>query len=145
MWSQICEHETHWSAAVLYKKVQNLKKKKNYLIFFIFFLLFLPVTFKLAYFALLNGAGGIFPVNFNYQRCLENSTMIIFWLTCWSLCGDRFFLVFFSHFFAHNFEFSLLCTTKWCGSNFPVTFNYQSSLENSNMINFWLTSWVTLW
>ena len=41
---------------------------------------FLPVPLTLAS---LNGAGWIFPVNFNYQRCLENSDMIIFWLKSW--------------------------------------------------------------
>ena len=43
-----------------------------------FFFTFLPVTLNLAYFALLNGAGQIFPVNFKYPRCLENSYMINF-------------------------------------------------------------------
>ena len=34
--------------------------------------------FELAYFTPLNCAGQIFPVNFNYQRCLENSNLIKF-------------------------------------------------------------------
>ena len=58
------------------------------------------------------------------------------------------FLKFFSslfHFFKRHFEFSLLCTPRWCGSDFPVNFNYQRCLENSNMIRFWLTSWGPSW
>ena len=47
----------------------------------VFFSTCLPIALNLAYFALQNGAGRIFPVNFNYQRCLENSNMINFWLT----------------------------------------------------------------
>ena len=42
-----------------------------------------PIILNLAYFAPLNGASRIFPVNFNYPRCLDNSNMIIFWLTSW--------------------------------------------------------------
>ena len=61
-----------------------------------FFFTFLPVTLNLAYFALLNGAGQIFPVNFNYQRCLENSNMINFWLTSWVPLWGQIFLVFFT-------------------------------------------------
>ena len=41
---------------------------------------FLPVTLNLAYFAPLNGACRIFPVNLNYKRCLKNSKMINSWL-----------------------------------------------------------------
>ena len=58
-------------------------EEKNILLIFSTSLLFLPVTLKLAYFTPLNGAGCTFPVNFNYQRCLENSNMINFWLTSW--------------------------------------------------------------
>ena len=84
--------------------------------------------------------GSDFPVNFNYQWCLENFNMINFWLTKWvPLWGQIFFVVFFLHFFTRHFEFSLLCTPKWCESGFPVNFNYQRFLENSNIINFWLT------
>ena len=49
----------------------------------VFSLTFLPVTLNLAFFAPLNSAGRIVPVNFNYQRCLENSKIINFWLTSW--------------------------------------------------------------
>ena len=49
-------------------------------VFFSHFFIFLPVPLTLAS---LNGAGWIFPVNFNYQRCLENSDMINFWLKSW--------------------------------------------------------------
>ena len=75
----------------------------------VFFFTFLHVTLNLAYFALLNGAGRIFPVNFNYQRCLENSDMINFWLTSWvPLWGQIFFSFSLFHFFTRHFEFSLL-------------------------------------
>ena len=109
-----------------------------------FFFTFLPVTFNLAYFAPLNGAGRIFPVNFNYQRCLENYNMINFWLTNWVPSWGQIFLKAFSlfHFFTRHIEFSLLCTPKWCGSDFPVNFNYQRCRENPNMINIWLERWV---
>ena len=116
--------------------------------FFLVFSLFhfLPVTLNLAYFAPLNAAGWISPVNFNYQRCLENSNMINVWLTSWVPLWGQIFLVFslFS-LFTHYFEFSLLCTRNGANRIFPVNFNYQRCLENSNMVRFWLTSWVPLW
>ena len=88
----------------------------------------------------------IFQVNFNYQWCLENSNMINFWLTSWFPLWGKIFLVFsLFHFFTRHFEFSLLCTLKWCVSDFLVNFNYQRCPEHSNMINFWLTSWVPSW
>ena len=79
---------------------------------------FLPVTLKLAYFAALNGARQICPVNANYPRCLENSNISIF---CWqvgSLCGVRFQISSLFDFFACQFKFRLLCTPNWWGSNF---------------------------
>ena len=88
------------------------------------FFTFLPLTLNLAYLAPLNGAGRIFPVNFNNQRCLENSNMINFWLTSWvPLWGpiflkSYFFLLSLFHFFTRHFEFSLVCTPKWCRSDF---------------------------
>ena len=74
------------------KKVQTMKK--DFFSFFHFFT-FLHVTLKLAYFAPLNGEGQIFPVNFDYPRCLENSNMINFWLTSWVPLWWQIFLVFF--------------------------------------------------
>ena len=70
----------------------------------IFFVSFsLPIslfsfTLNLSHFAPLNGAGQIFPVNFNYQRCLENFNMINFWLTTWVTLWWQILVVFFSHF-----------------------------------------------
>ena len=84
------------------------------------FFTFLPITLNSAYFAPLNGASRIFPVNFNYQRCLENSNMINFWLTSLVPSWGQIFVSFVSLFlfFTRHFEFSLLCTPKWCGSDF---------------------------
>ena len=192
MWSQICQNEAHLSITLLKKKVQKLKKKDFFSIFFS--LTFWPVTLNLAYFASLNCGGQIFPVNCNYQRCLETLTWSFFGWQGESLCRDIFFFILFSpfyfflvtwnsayyallvrvgffqrflensniinfgltnwvplwgqifllfHFFAGHFELSLLCTLKWCVPDFSVNFNYQRCPENSNMINFWLTSWVT--
>ena len=91
----------------------------------------LPVTLNLAYFTPLNGAGRIFPVNFNYQRCLENSNMINFWLTSWVPSWGQIFLVFsLFHFFTRHFEFSLLCTPKWCGSNFSSKLQQTDKYSN---------------
>ena len=56
-------------------------------------------------------------LNLNYQWYLENSNMIIFWLTSWvPLWWQIFFKLF--HFFPCYFEFSPLCTPKWWGSDF---------------------------
>ena len=79
----------------------------------------MPVTLNLAYFAPLNGAGRIFPVSFNYQRCMEISIIIRFWLTNSfidildkkkvvveikvSVCPDRLFAVFLAKFFIPMF------------------------------------------
>ena len=110
---------------------------------------FLPVTLKLAYFAPLNGACRIFPVNFNYPRCLENSNMTNFWLICWVIWwGQIFFgsfLLHIFHFFACHFEVSYFAPLNGAGQIFPENFNYPRCLENSNMINVWLTSWVIWW
>ena len=71
----------------------------DFVIFFLlYFFTFLPVTLNLAYFAPLNGAGRIFSVNFNYQRCLKNSKMVNFWLTSWVTLWRQIFKVFFLHF-----------------------------------------------
>ena len=104
------------------------------------FFTFLPVTLNLPYFAPLNGAGWIFPVNFNYQRCLKSSSMINIWLTSWVSSWGQIFLKVFFHFFTRHFEFSL--PLNGADRIFPVNFNYQRCLENSYMICFWLTSWV---
>ena len=61
------------------KKYNTEEEKKKISHFFTF----LPFTLKLAHFAPLNGAGQIFPVNFNYPKFLDNSNMINFWLTSW--------------------------------------------------------------
>ena len=111
-----------------------------------FFSPFLPITLNLAYFAALNGAGWIFAVNFNYQRCLKNSNMFNFWLTSLvPLWGEILFLFF--HFFTSlpvTLNLAYFSPLNDAGRNFPVNFNYQRCLKNSNMINFWLTSWVSL-
>ena len=52
----------------------------------------------------LNSAGWIFPVNYNYPRCLENSNIMNFWLTSWSPLWWPIVLVFF-----FLFTFSLFC------------------------------------
>ena len=122
-------------------------------LFFSFFLLhffpFLPVTLNLAFFTPLNGLGRIFPVNINYQRCLENFNMINFWFPRWvPSWGQIFFKVFFSRFFTFlPVTLNLACFSPLnsAGRIFPVNFNYQRCLKISNMINFGLTSWVTLW
>ena len=120
-------------------------------IFFSFFLLhfftFLPVTLNLAYFAPLNGVGRIFPVNFNYQRCLENFNMINIWLTSWVPLWGQIFFQFF-HFFTFlpvTLNLAYFAPLNGASRIFPVNFNYQICLVNSNLIHFWLTSWVPLW
>ena len=60
-----------------------ISRVTDFLKFFSHFFTFLPVTFNLAYFAAINCAAQIFPLNFIYQRCLENSKIINFWLTSW--------------------------------------------------------------
>ena len=116
---------------------------------FLYFFTLLPVTLNLAYFAPLNGAGRIFSVNFNYQRCLENSNMINFWLTSWVPSWGPFcFCFFLLHFFTFlpdPLNLAYFAPLKGAGRIFTVNFNYQRCLTNSNMINFWLTIWVTLW
>ena len=110
------------------------------------FFTFLPVTLKLAYLAPLNGAGRIFPVNFNYPRCLENSKMINFWLTSWvSLWWQIFLKLFFFTFLPITWNLVYFAPLNGGGWIFPVNFNYQRCLENSNMINLLLTSWVPSW
>ena len=73
---------------------------KDFFQFFSSLFHFLHGTLNLAYFAPLNGADRIFPVNFNYQRCLENSNMIRFWLTRWVPSWGQIFLSLFSSLFA---------------------------------------------
>ena len=93
-----------------------------------------------------NFACRIFPVNFNYQRCLENSNMIIFWLTSWVHSWGQIFLVF--HFFTFlpvTLNLAYFAPLNGAARIFPVNFNYQRCLENSKMIILWLTSWVPLW
>ena len=119
-------------------------------IFLVFLLFpFLPVTLNLAYFEPLNCAGRIFPVNFNYQRCLKNSNIINFWLTSWVPSWGQIFLVFFSltffTFLPVTLNLAYFSPLNGAGWIFPVNFKYQTFIENSNMIIFWLTSWVTLW
>ena len=115
-------------------------------IFFIsfHFFTFLPVTLNLAYFAPLNGASRSFPLNFNYQRCLENYNMINFWLTSWDPLWWQIFFSFFT-FLPVTLNLAYFAPLNGAGRIFPVNFNYQRCLKNSNTINFWLTSWVTLW
>ena len=115
--------------------------------FILFFFTFLPVTLNLAYFAPLNGAGQNFPVNFNYQRCLENSNMVNFWLKSWVPSWGQIFSVisWVFHFLSVTFNLAYFAPLNGAGLIFPVNFNYQRCLENSNMIKFWLTSWVPLW
>ena len=106
---------------------------------YFFFILFSPfyfflVTWNSAYYAALVRVGFL-------QKFLENSNIINFGLTNWVPLWGQIFLLF--HFFAGHFELSLLCTLKWCVPDFSVNFNYQRFPENSDMINFWLTSSVT--
>jgi hypothetical protein len=58
------------------------------------------------------------------------------------------FLFFFSHFFTFlpvTLNLAYFAPLKGVGRIFSVNFNYQRCLKNSNMMNFWLTSWVTWW
>ena len=105
------------------------------------FFTFLPVTLNQAYFAPLNGACLIFPVNFNYPRCLENSNMIIFGLR-W---GHIFFSFLFFTFLPLTLKLAYFAPLNGAGQIFPVNFNCPRCLENSNMISIWLTSWVIWW
>ena len=117
--------------------------------FFLHFFTSLPVTLNLAFFAPLNGGCQIFPVNFNYQRWMENTDMINFWLTScvpwgWQIFFSLFFLHFFT-FFPITLNLAYFASLNSAGWIFPVNFNYQRCLKNSNIINLWLTSWVPSW
>ena len=124
---------------------KNTKLRTNFFLLFFHFFTFLPVTLKLAYFAPLNGAGRFLPVNFNYPRCLENSNLINFWWTSWVPLWWDFFLVFFSlTFFPVTWNSANFAPLNSAGRIFSKR-QQQKFLENSNIINFWLTSWVPSW
>ena len=65
--------------------------------------------------------------------------MVTVFITFFMFCSIKLYQLFWSC----HFEVSLLCTPKGLGWSFPVNFNYPKCLENSNMISFVLTNWVT--
>ena len=77
---------------------------------FLKFFTFLPVPLNLAYSAPLYGAGRICPENFNYQRCLENSSMMNLWLT--SMVFNFVVTDFFSSFFLHFLPWTRVCNKQ---------------------------------
>ena len=77
---------------------------------------------------------------------LENSNMISFGLTSWVTWVKDFLIFFISQFFTFlpvTLKLAYFAPLQGVGQSFPVNFNYPRCLENYNMINFWLTSWVT--
>ena len=117
------------------------------LFFLLNFFYFWACHFQFSLLCTSKGCGQIFPLNFNYQRCLKTLTLTVFGLQVWSLCDDRFLLVFFSlpiSLFSFTLNLSHFAPLNGAGRIFLVNFNYQRCLENFNMINFWLTTWVTL-
>ena len=94
-------------------------------VFFSLLFQFFACHFEFSLFCTPKWCGLDFPVNCNYQKCLEK------------IQNDQFLV----DNFAHHFEFSLLCTLKWCGSDFSSKLQLPKILG----IHFWLTSWVPSW
>ena len=71
--------------------------------------------------------------------------VIKFWLTSWviwwrQICSPHFFTC-----LPVSLKLAYFAPLNGAGRFFPVNFNYPRCLENSNMIMFWLISWVIWW
>ena len=82
------------------------------------FYFFGSFSLKLAYFAAPNWFGGNFQINFNYQRCLENSNMISFGLTslvtsCQHILYFLFFFIFAKALYHVWWKLSLFLIYHW--------------------------------
>ena len=113
-----------------------------------FFFYFWAYHFQFRLLCTSKGCGRIFPLNFNYQRCQKNSNINIFLdYKFGPIVMTDFFVSFYLPFSLFSFTLNLyhFAPLNGAGQIFSVNFNYQRCLENSNMINFWLTTWVTLW
>ena len=78
--------------------------------------------------------------------CLPKKKMFICYLYVCAVDVYYYFHVcYIKFYFFRSFSLKLayFAAPNWFGFNFPIIFNNQRCLENSNMISFWLTSLVT--
>ena len=102
---------------------------------FIYF--FGSLSLKLVYFAAPNWLGQNFSVNFNYQRCLENSQIIRFGLTSWVTSCWQIFINFYGAIHEKviksvRLKLPNLSTQNWSCWSFPGIFGSWSLPENSD-------------